>query len=109
MLTIFERVPVWHNLEYISDKRFSISFVETCSLKKQKNKQKTGNIYKHMLVCNCQGGDKVQIITWHFAYYEINLNFSKWNYAKTAKMRIKAVEDKEKNTKNFLGERLARP
>ena len=54
-----------------------------------------------MLACTCQGGGKVRIIASQFAYFEINLFFCEMKLCKkTAKMGIKAVEDKEK-TKNL--------
>ena len=60
-------------------------------------KKERADIYKDMLACTCQGGGKVRIIASHFAYCEINLIFCEMKLCKkTAKMGIKAVEDKEK-------------
>lgn len=63
--------------------------------------KKKHDMYKHMLPCTCQRWDKLRFITLQFAYCKINLFFfAKWNHAETAKMRSKAVEDKE-NNENF--------
>ena len=72
---------------------FQYALRRLCFLKKKAR----GDIYKDMLACTCQGGGKVRIIASHFAYCEINLIFCDMKLCKkTAKMGIKAVEDKEK-------------
>ena len=73
---------------------FPYGFEKTLFFAKNKTR---GDIYKDMLACICQGGGKVWIIASQFAYCEINLSFCKVKLCKkTAKMGIKAVEDKEK-------------
>ena len=89
---------------------FQYGFEKTLFFAKNKTRV---DIYKELLACTCQGGGKVRIIASQFSYCEINLIFckvslckklQKWEWgskiSKTAKMGIKAVEDKEK-TKNL--------
>ena len=70
---------VWNDLEYTSDKRFSICFEKTMLVEKKKER---ADIYKDMLACTCQGGGKVRIIASYFAHCEINLIFCEMKLCK---------------------------